>query len=110
MLGEKYIQMVILLLVHCVSLLLIFFDTSGTLFRVELVLFLFMLMISILYLFGLYFEEGWAWVLIMIFYALNLVNAAILIMLLPGHLLLFTVLVIIDLMGFFIAIANVGEE
>lgn len=110
MLGEKYMQVLLLLLVHCVTLILIFFKTSGLLFRVELGLFIFMLLISIIYLFGLFFDEGWAWVLIMLFFGVNILNLIFLKTKISGAWILFGIVLIVDIVGFFKAIANIGEE
>jgi len=110
MLGEKYMQVLLLLLVHCITLILIFFKTTGVLFRVELGLFLFMLFISFIYLFGLFFEEGWAWVLIMMFYGINILNLIFLKTKVPANWILFGIVFVVDLLGFFKSIANIGEE
>lgn len=110
MLGEKYFQMLMLILVHSITLILIFFKTSGLLFRIEFALFVFFFIVSILFLFGLFFEEGWAWVLIMLFFGVNLVNVVSLKFVIPGNLVLFGILFVIDGIGFIKSIANVGEE
>ncbi|MFH1316453.1 MAG: hypothetical protein ABII01_02975 [Candidatus Woesearchaeota archaeon] len=110
MLGEKYIQVLLILLIHLVALILIMFKTTGLLFRLEILLFLFLLFISLIFLFGLFFEEGWAWVLVMLFFAVNLVNIIFLKSVISDNLILFGILVIVDFIGFFKAIANIGEE
>ncbi|MFH1053520.1 MAG: hypothetical protein V1740_03840 [Candidatus Woesearchaeota archaeon] len=110
MLGEKYIQVLLILLIHLVALILIMFKTTGLLFRLELLLFLFLLFISLIFLFGLFFEEGWAWVLVMLFFAVNLVNIIFLKTIISDNLILFGILIVVDFIGFFKAIANIGEE
>jgi len=103
-------QVLLLLLIHCITLILIFFQTSGMLFRIELGLFLFMLLVSFIYLFGLFFEEGWAWVLIMVFFGINILNLIFLKTKIPANWILFGILLVVDLIGFFKAISNIGEE
>src|SRR3989338_6802221 len=110
MFGEKYIQALVLLLIHFIALIVLVFNSSGLLFRLEFALFIIMLFISLVFLFGLYFEEGWAFVLMMLFFGINLINAAGLAYYLPGNVALFTIVFLVDAIGFGIAIANTCEE
>jgi len=108
--GDKYIQILLLLLIHSVVLILLLFRTTGIVFRLELLLFLFLLFISLIFMFGLFFEEGWAWILIMLFFAVNLINLVFLKTIIADNLVFFGIVLIIDIIGFFKAIGSIGDE
>jgi len=107
--GEKFLQVLILLLVQLLGTIYLIFNVTGLFFRFELLLLLVFLFISFLMLFGIYIEEQWSWTLAFIYFALVIVNLIFLKFYLFHNLVIFGVTFLAAFIGFVMAIGHMGR-
>ena len=108
--GQKFIQFSIILFITYVCTILLIFKTSGWLFKIEFFVFLLFILVSFLFMLGLFVEERWGYVVGFMLFLLVLVNLLVMKFLLAGNLAVFAIAMIAALIGFIICIANMKKE
>lgn len=107
--DSKFITILVLFFLNFFWMIKLIFGFYGLFLRLELLLFLAMLFLSIIALAGIYSDGNWAWALASIIFAVNLINLAY-IYFRTARLFLFTGVILVNIIGFIMSVTNIKSR